>query len=92
METKRILLATMLGLAIASPAMAQYRHPGDANPPPAGLSAQVPNPEATDPQAAPNPRDPAPAPTVSVPAQNFGSEQLGYVTEGDKAYKENYGN
>jgi hypothetical protein len=92
METKRILLAAMLGLVLAGPAMAQDHHPGDANPPAAGLVAQVQDPQATDAQAAPNPRYPAPPPTISVPVQNSTSDQLGYVIDGDKAYKRNYGN
>jgi hypothetical protein len=96
MDTKRIALAAMLALAVATPAMAKYRHPGVADPP--GMEGVQENtnfdPDALNAQPAAEPAaEPAASAAASTPATDSDSwRNLGYVVEGDKADKRINGN
>jgi hypothetical protein len=93
MNTQGFLVATMLGLVVAVPAMAMDHQPGKADPPAvSGQSAQLANPEMTNMQAASPQQDAAPATVTSSSTDNSSWKPLGYVMRGDKAYKRNYGN
>jgi hypothetical protein len=93
MNTKRVLVATMLGLFVAVPAMAMDHQPGQANPPAAfGQSGQLAAPEMSNVQATPSQQDSTPVTITSSSTDNSSWKPLGYVMRGDKAYKRNYGN
>jgi hypothetical protein len=88
MYTKQIVLAGLLSLAAAMPALAKDRHPGEADPPVlAGTVSQATNTDATSLAAS------ASEYRASMSAADTEADQAGWSAfKGEKAYKRIYGN